>query len=630
MTNQKTFNKFINKHQNKILVSLFITLGIVSLVFTSLVGLVSIQNIPTKNSQASGVYQCAAGETLSGTNCLSAAISYPIYTEACESGYIAMDSVCVTFIQKICTDYVEATIDIIDSTLCKFNNINNVLLNEITDNDGRQCKGVGYNFKRYNVGLATTSTAGPVVCSNAISGVSGKANFRFIPRSITSIRNFVTTQTSTSSPVCASGYTIIGSQCSIASRIISCNVAGEYLDSSASTCKPCPADKYCLNSTAGETNSSVCPNGGILTNNICLSANKVDIYTYADGCTSAYVRFDQTCAIEEIRTHDFGCSYFYASDTVNVTAVQDPNVLNNTFLRCSTGGRTDFANTSIVKISDLQCDGPGTGWYSYNVSYDPLVCGNAYDVNNKAAFRWSEKTFTKIVGLQKIGASTTICPTGWTEVANTQNCSHTPIVQRFAIVNSCPVGSFAPAGSDQLSDCIVLCPSSSSSSSVLSLRTSSSLSLSSSSSSTSAPQIVFNSINPFGSVNVNAQSTCASLSSGGSGVIVITTQTSSSSVSNSSSSSSAKTECSLKSNEYIENNQCKPCPAGTVVISSNPISIKDCVVTAIVDKPTIRTGGNQVLQDVLALSISALILFVYFNVKNYHKKFLSGWSKLKH
>ena len=628
MTVKKYLKYFINKNQNKVLVSLFITLGIVSLVFISLVGLVSIQNIPTKNSQASGVYQCAAAETLSGTNCLSAAISYPIYTEGCEAGYTAMDSVCVTFIQKICTDYVEGIIDPADSTLCKFNNINNVLLSEITDNDGRQCKGVGYNFKRYNVGLATTSTAGPIVCSNAISGVTGKANFRFIPRSINSIHNFITSQTGTSSPVCPIGYTVLGSQCSIAAKVTNCNIAGEYLDATTSICKTCPIDKYCLNTLAGETTTSICPNGGTLINNLCIASNKVNTTAYINGCTLAYMRFDQTCAIEEIRTHDLGCGYFYSSDFVNTLAVKDNTLPASALNICSTGGSTDFNNASVFKVSDLQCDGIGTAWYNYNVAYDPLVCGNNYDVNNKAAFRWSEKTFIKIVGLQKIGASTTICPTGWTEVANTQNCSQTPIVQRFAIISSCPVGSFAPVGSDQFSDCVIPCPSSSSSSSSVSVSSSSS-SLVSSSSSTVAQQNVFNTTNPFGSINANAQSTCSSVVSGG-GVIIITQATSSSSFPalSSSSSSSIKSECVTKANEYKEDNQCKLCPAGTIVTTNNPISIKDCIVVSIVEKPTIRTGGNQIIQEILLTIMSILILLAYIKVKKHHKEFLKGWFKI--
>jgi hypothetical protein len=549
MTIKKSLGSLINKHQNKILFSLFITLGIVSLVFTSLVGIVSIQNSPSKISQASGVYQCATGETLSGTNCLSAATSYPIYTEACGSGYTAMDSVCVTFTQKTCTDFTEGAVDTTDSTLCKFNNINNVLLSEITDSDGRQCKGVGYNFKRYNVGLATNSTAGPIVCSSAISGVSGKANFRFLPRFITSIKNFVTTQSGTSAPFCSPSYTLTNSQCSIPALVTSCT-SGEYLSQSGSNCQACPSNQSC---NTNPITSYSCPTGSTKTawtggGSVpfkCFIKKTIPSVLYTDGCTVAYVRYDQTCAIEEDRTHDLGCSYFYASDFVNVTAVQDPNATATTLLKCSTGGRTDFANTSIAKISDLQCDGPGTAWYSYNVAYDPLVCGNTYDVNNKAAFRWSEKTFTKIVGLQKLPNQTTVCPSNWTNY-DTTDCIQDPVTQIFYSTTS---------------------------------------------------------------------------TTNGGGTIIISNSVSSSSVS--------KLDCVLKPNEYRENNECKPCPAGTIVTSSSPVSIRDCITIVNVDKPTIRSGGlNEIQNLVIVVSIISLFIAI-IQIKKHNQKFLNGWFKVK-
>jgi hypothetical protein len=433
MTVKKTLNIYINKHQNKILVSLFITLGIVSIVFTSLIGLVSFQNSLSKVTEASGVYQCAAGETLSGTNCLSAPITNPIYTETCEAGYTAMDSVCVTFTQKTCADYQEAVVDTVDPTLCKIGNINNVLLSEVTDNDGRQCKGLGYNFKYYNVGLSLNSNTGPIVCTSAFSAIFGKANFRFIPRTIISIKNFVTVQMGTSSPICSSIYSLINSKCSIPAKVTSCS-SGEYLSQGGSSCQTCTSNQNC---NSNSTKDYFCPAGSIKTPWTggaipfkCFTSKNIASVSYSDGCTSVYVRYDQTCAIEESRTHDLGCSYFYASDAVNVTAIQDPSLTSTDLLRCSTGGRTDFTNTSIVKISDLQCAGPGTAWYSYNVAYDPLVCGNTYDVNNKASFRWSEKTFTKIVGLQKIPSQITVCPSNWDNY-NANECVQDPIIQTY-------------------------------------------------------------------------------------------------------------------------------------------------------------------------------------------------------
>jgi hypothetical protein len=573
MTVKQSLNQIFNKYQNQILVSLFITLGIVSIVFTSLVGLVNLLNAPAKVSQAASVYQCTTGETLSNTNCLSPASTYPIYTEACEAGYTAMDFVCVTFVQKVCTDYPEAVVDTMDATLCKIGNIDNVQYAEITDNDGRQCKGNGYNFKYYNVDLTLTSNTGPIVCAGPFSTVSGKVGFRFIPRTITSIRNFLTSQTGSSAPICASGYTLVNAQCSVPAKVSNCNAAGEYLDTASGTCKPCAANKYCLNSTVGETATSICANGGTLANNLCVAANKVVSMSYVDGCTSAYQRYDKTCAIEEIRTHDLGCSYFYASDNVNVLAVQDTTLPVGSLNICSTGGRTDYSTTSITKVADLECAGPGTGWYNYNVAYDPLVCGNTFDANNKAAFRWSEKTFLKIVGLQKLGSDSTICPSGWTPVANSENCSQPPIVQRLAVVSDCPAGSLAPLGSDQLSDCTTNQPS-----------------------------------------------------NGGGGTIIITNQTSSSSIV---SSSSLAPECVLKANGYRENNECKPCPINTIVNSPKPVSIRDCITVVNVDKPTIRSGGLNEIQNIATLLSICSATIILLLVKKHNQKFVGRWFKAR-
>jgi hypothetical protein len=460
----------------------------------------------------------------------------------------------------------------VDTTLCKIGNINNVQFSEITDNDGRQCKGLGYNFKYYNVGMSITTNSGPIVCASAFSTVFGKANFRFVPRTITSIRNFVTTQTGSSAPVCPTGYTLSSIQCSIAAKVTNCSSAGEYLETTSGTCKPCAANKYCPNSTSGETITTICPNGGTLSNNLCIAANKVATMSYVDGCSSVYVRYDKTCAIEEIRTHDLDCSYFYASDNVNILAVRDTTLPAGSLNVCSTGGRTDYSTTSITKVSDLECAGSGSGWYNYNVAYDPLVCGNTFDANNKAAFRWSEKTFTKIVGLQKIGTASTICPSGWTPVASSENCTQAPIIQRLALVNSCPSGSFSPEGSTQASNCTTNQPA----------------------------------------------------TPGNGGIIIITNQASSIS-----SSSIAKVDCILKPNEYRENNECKACPAGTTITSSNPTSTRDCITTVNVDKPTIRSGGSNESKYLTAAFSILVIGLAYYTINKHHQKLLSGWSKLK-
>jgi hypothetical protein len=675
---------FISKNINKILVSLFVVTGILSLVFTSLVGLVGFQNISSKQSQAASVYICATGETLSGTNCTSTPTTSPIYTEACPSGYAAMDYVCVTFTQKVCTDYPEAVVDTVDAAMCKIENINNVQLSEVTDSDGRQCKGVGYNFKQYNVGFPLTAPNGPIVCASAFSAVFGKENFRFVPKTITSIKNFETTQTGTSTPICPTGYTLSGAVCTVPAIVSNCSVAGEFLIFTNTTCQTCPANSYCLNTTTGETTSGVCPNGGTLAGNLCIAANQVSKTTYIDGCTSTYVRYDKTCAIEEIRTHDLGCSYFYASDNVNVLAVLDTTLPTNTLNVCSTGGRTDFSTYSITKVSDLECAGPGTGWYNYNVAYDPLVCGNTFDPNNKAAFRWSEKTFTKIVGLQKLGTTITACPANWTFVANSTNCSQAPISRKFAVVNACPAATpNSPAGSTQLSNCTAT-------QTTVTQTT------------TPGPAITINNLSAISGyvyVDTNNNGVVDSGEVGISGVEikllgesescksvakttvtdvggkyefkdfgaciysvietqpvnyidgketvgkineVITGQTTQNDKITSITILSGQNsvynnfgelaKCTLKTNEYIESNECKPCPKGTYTQVADAKSVNDCkenITIVTPDRPTIRTGGLNLLELIVLIFAFAVGLLALYVIKINRREFLEGWFKAK-
>jgi SdrD B-like domain len=674
MDTQKT--NLIVKNESKILVTLFIVAGVLSIIFTSLVGLVGFQNAPTKNSLAASVYVCATGEALVGTNCTSTPTTSPIYNEACPSGYVAMDSVCVTYTQKVCTDYTKAIVDPVDITLCKLDPTQIVLLSEVTDSDGRQCKGNGYNFKQYNVDLPLTAPTGPILCSNAFSAVSGVVNYRFVPRTITSIKNFETTQTGSTSPVCPAGYTLVTALCSIPAMVSNCSATGEFLISTSGTCQTCPANNYCTNSTTGETTANVCPNGGVLTSSLCIAANQVNKVTYVDGCGSAYVRFDKTCAIEEIRTHDRGCSYFYASDNVNIVAV-----LASDGIHCSTGGSVDFANTSIVKVSDLECDGPGSGWYNYNVAYDPLVCGNSYDPNNKAAFRWLEKTFTKIVGLQKIGNSTSVCPANWTLVSGSTNCSQSPVSRRFAIVNACPTTApNSPTGSTQLSNCTAT--QTAQNQSITTVITSNTASIS------GYVYIDFNNngivdygeapipgveVKLIGEIESCKNVTKTTMTDAGgkyefkelgacaysiletqptnfidgkdtAGKIneVVTGQAAQNDkitgitlLGNQNSVYNNFGElaiCKLKASEYFENNECKPCPKGTSIQKLDPKSINDCiqnVTIVIADRPTIRTGGLNLL-EILTLGFTISVTSIAFYVaKTNRQEFVKGWFKAK-
>jgi SdrD B-like domain len=661
---------FKNTKIQKIYKKFFLALGVLSIIFGGLS--YSFFTQISKPALAALVYQCGTGETLSGTNCSYTPVGFPIYSEACPTGYTPMDYTCVTFTQQTCADYTGAEVDTTDNTMCKLTDPSSILLTGIRDSDGRQCKGSGYNFKQYAVGLALTVNTGPIVCANTFTDVAQKPNFRFIPRTITSIKDFVTTQTGVNQ-VCPAGYTLSSNLCTIPAFVSGCGAAGEYFDTSTSTCKTCLANKYCPNTAVGQVVATVCANGATLTGGLCIASNKISATTYVDGCTSEHVRFDKTCAIEETRTHDLGCSYFYASENANIVAVLDADGIH-----CSTGGSVDFANSSIVKVSDLECDGPGSGWYNYNVSYDPLVCGNSYDPNNKAAFRWLEKTFLKITGLQKLGSTITQCPPNWTAVASTENCSQNALTRTVALVVDCPTNQpYSPQGSSASTSCTANQTATNNGGGVIRI-------------------VIVGSISGYVYVDLNNNGIADAGENGIAGVKIdlipetpncgtlakstVTDQggkyefkdlescvysvvevqptayvdglESVGKIDNVTIGSSSQNDkitgisingnnsiynnfgetpiCKLKADEYLENKTCKPCPANTVVKSSNPTSIADCIVVEkIVPSSTVRTGGLELfdlLVVFLALS-TATIAFIIINTNR--KEFISGWFKAK-
>ena len=823
-----------------------IFVGFLTILSISLTGALLSQNIDNKTSQAGIAYSCLSNETLSGTNCISDASNYPVYGEGCVTGYITMQSVCAKVVQQTCASFTEAMIA--ESGFCKIGNVNNVLLSEVTDVDGRTCNGNGYNFKRYNVGFETNSTKGPVVCASAFSGVFGKVNFRFIPQIVTDIQNFTTSQVGSKTVPCLVGYTAINNntQCSRPATIVGCTSGGEYLGSlnlfgtlkasaetytntqtnningnnittintntglaSSSTsssssvssssvyssvlpsnsssslsqstqsqlsqtitqlavanpnlstlvtaltkadlaslftgstkytvlaptndafakiptatlnlllkpenkdllakllkyhvlageikstqiiglsqattvegsninikvsdgnifinsdalvtavdivasngiihtiddvllplsvdltklidsssvvstiapapmnptslsCKPCPAGQYCPNNSTGVTTVKLCVNGGTLSGDKCIAQNKTSQTIYTEGCSSEYVKLDQSCAIVEVRTHDLGCSYYYASDNVNVLSV-----LSDDGVRCSTGGRTDFETTSIVKVSDLQCDGTDSAYYNYNVAYDPLVCGKGNPAN-KATFKWSQNSFTKITGLQKLGKNTSVCPATWTSLSDTE-CYQLVSTQEYKARNDCPVNTYCPEGSTVPTPCPA---------------------------------------NTTSSTKSTKLSDCIAPVNNGGGVIIISTGFSSIS---SSSQAQIIQICTSKPGEYFTNGACipciagyyclggnnapiicpiayycppasanpTPCPVGTTTIGLGSKVLDDCKAIAKPAITVVRTGGLQVFIAIFSTLSLAFFGYIYLSSKSSKDSLNQGWSKIK-
>jgi SdrD B-like domain len=418
----------------------------------------------SKLASAAPVYACSSSETLSGINCLTSRTTTPTFELKCKDGYTLMDTSCTKFINVPCSSYLKG-IDA-EAGFCKFSTTN-IYNGEITTYDGRECNGTGYSYYRYNVGLDFNATTGPIVCANTYSVLAGISNFRWMPKNITEITNMETIQTGSAVSPCPSGYTVLSqTQCSRPAVVKNCDAGGEFSEQASATtakCTPCPAGFFCPAAQSGST-VTVCANGGNIISGQCQAAVKYSVTEYTTGCAAGYIKLDQTCAIKQFRDRDLGCSYFFASSNVFVKAVTEADG------RCSTGGRTDFDSTNIFKVSDLNCAGPGTGWYNYNVAFDPLVCGNNYDYNNKAAFRWSADTYTKITGLQKLPYQNKVCPAGWiSSDYATDYCYQAPVTITFtspipcaantyasassAVCTPCPAGSTSPAQSTSVAAC---------------------------------------------------------------------------------------------------------------------------------------------------------------------------------
>jgi Tyrosine-protein kinase ephrin type A/B receptor-like len=577
------------------------------------------QNNNAKNSFAAAVYSCSNGETLSGQSCLSDKASNQLYELKCKDGYTLMDTSCVKFDQKTCS-FFQKGIDA-ENGWCKFSTTN-IYGGEILNFDGRECNGTGYSFYRYNVGLELNATTGPIVCANTYSDVLGKADYRWMPKAITEISNLETIATTNKFSPCPTGFTETGDKCSRPAVVKSCD-SGQTLDkTNSTTCSSCPANSYCpVNQSANL--KPICGSGSTLVkiNNAdkCQASVKITKTAYTDGCGTGYVKYDQTCAVEQFRDRDVDvCSYYFASNNVFITASTESNG------QCSTGGRTDFDSTNIFKVSDLQCAGEGSGWYNYNVAFDPLVCGyNTYNPNNKAAFRWSAKSFTKITGLQKLGTETKVCPAGWTDSGDNVNCYQDPINLDYGTPVPCPTGTTSPANSTTAATCITTVASSSSSSVVSSSSSISSSSVSSSSAS----------------------------SQNGSGVITITNQSSSSSSISSIISSSSIQGCiSAEPGTYISGSNClicpigfyctggkedrKPCPEGKTTATTGAKSINECIAIATVavvnnpSAPTTRSGGLATLSFFFAVATMISGAYVYYD-SHMKQSVQSGWKKLK-
>ena len=455
----------------KILSKVFLAISGLSLIVPfSIALLVQDPNMASANP----VYMCATGETLVGMDCTIPVNTSNTFGTICPTGFTESYAVCLKKTAKACATFNKAEDD--GTGMCKIkasvvsqpgntSATGSPLFSEITDSDGRYCKapGVGsvFNIKFYKVS-ANGETNPPTirVCANIYSAAVGKDQFRFEPFEITEVGNYVTQQTGTTNSPCPSNYTMLNSTtCKRTGIIKACDAMGEYFASSTSSCLPCPAGQYCPMPNNNTTNTAIaCVNGGTLSTDKtkCTAQNKVAITTYTDGCPAPMRKMDQTCATVENRNHDLACTYYYASSDVNVKAIQanDPATRTqdgNTYIMCSTGGLSSFSDTSIVKVSDLQCLGAGSAWYNYNVAYDPLVCGIG-DPLNKTAFRWTALSFEKITPIQKIPGTGNVCPAGWLELDAT-TCYQAPVTIDYKGAIICPVNTYSMASAGSCTPC---------------------------------------------------------------------------------------------------------------------------------------------------------------------------------
>jgi hypothetical protein len=445
---QNTTNLNVKKNMFSSYVLLF---SAFCLIMSGISGFFFIQKQFDRSSQAAVINSCTKDETKSGANCTIERPSQKNYAETCAAGLTKIEAVCAKIDDATCASFTKGTDA--ETGKCKFSDTN-IFGGEIMTYDGRQCDGPNTSFYRYNVGQSQNSTAGPIVCSNIYSLVQGKETYRWQPKKYSNLEVPKTTETAKTYLNCPTGYTVLEeTKCARSVIATGCDQGGEYFDNNS--CKVCPAGQYCPTPTVGGGSTAfVCANGGNIGNgdqtNKCVAAIKYSYTEYTDSCDASkgYKLLDQTCAILQIRDRDLGCTFFYASNAIYAKAVTEADG------KCSTGGRSDFENTDIFKVSDLQCAGPGTAWYNYNVGYDPLICGNIYDPANKAAFRWFPETYTSITGLQKVGAQKKICPTGWTTVDTTSdNCFQDPLKVETKNPIDCPINTYCPEKSTQPTNC---------------------------------------------------------------------------------------------------------------------------------------------------------------------------------
>jgi hypothetical protein len=436
-------------------------------------GVYSFQsNVETKVSQAGVVYNCNAGETLTNNTCVIPAKENATFETVCPTAFVQMKSVCVRQV-PIVTSCNDTTVNGVkmasmcalppcfsmkmvyaETGFCKIDptKLNDVKLSDVSDYDGRQCsETAGFNLKKITFGYGTSQ----IVCANILNGLD-KTTFRVVDtknNQILEVGNFET-RTTNSTKLCPSNYTVIenGTKCSRSATTTNCNMGGEYLKDGK--CEPCPAGKFCPVANGTTTQVPVCANGGTLSEDKtrCVANNKITYTKYIDGCSSEYIKLDKTCAIKEIRDHSLGCTYYYASGNENIKAVDSGTLAG--MPACSTGGRQDFATTSIVKVADFNCDGVNTAWYNYNVAFDPLVCGTNLSAG-VVQFRWTAQSFSKITPLQKIvDGQVRECPVSWLD-AGGDSCYQAPIIRQVTTFIDCPINTFAPMGSVTCTVCPV-------------------------------------------------------------------------------------------------------------------------------------------------------------------------------
>lgn len=425
-------------------------------------GFVAFQNGTTQLSQAGTVYSCSTGEKLDGSDCLiPVKVDSKVAPLACAANFKELGKVCVrTEPVAACTTFNKAVAA--ESGLCKLDpaQISVINISDIMDVDGRECATGGFSLKRYNVGQGVSSPTGPIVCANTMNNISGKENFRFYPTKILEVRTVEAGTSVNKNLPCPTGYTNytkqvaldVGGFCARPATTTSCSAGGEYLDATDKKCKVCPAGQYCPATSTTSNQVVVCANGGTLSSDKtrCTANNKYTSIKYTAGCKAGYVKLDQTCAVKEIRNHDLGCSYFYASENENIKAVDSGTLAGEK--ACSTGGRSDFESTSIVQVSTLQCDGVGTSWYNYNVRLDPLICGTTL-ASGKTSFRWTAMTYNEIRPLEQIAnGEIKECPQGWTD-AGGDTCYQAPITVTYTGSIDCVANTYAQAGATSCTPC---------------------------------------------------------------------------------------------------------------------------------------------------------------------------------